>query len=132
MPCSTCWTKSSAARFGRHGGESCPLLNPFFVAPNLRPDSGIFVSAETALFRRLRGRIGFFKMRHDIVEDHHVGIFVVHVEQVDLVRDFRPVEDAFLCDGRVIPIGVSIDDGGADASRRALAADDQAVDAQSR
>src|SRR5206468_3076079 len=36
------------------------------------------------------------KMRDHLVETHHVGIFVVHVEQIDLVREQAAVEAAFL------------------------------------
>ena len=46
----------------------------------------------------------FLEMGDDFVEMHHVAIFVMHVEQIDLVRQFRPVEDAFLCDCHVISV----------------------------
>ena len=61
---------------------------------------------------------------------HHVGIFVVQVEQVDLVRQRAAIEAAFLHQHDVIAVRIGIDRARPHAARRALAADDQRLDAE--
>src|SRR5262245_49825389 len=68
------------------------------------------------------------EMGEHLLDVHHVGIFVMQVEQVDLVGDERAVVGAFLYHHIVEAVGKCIDGGGAHAARGALAADDQAVD----
>src|SRR5262245_12443217 len=68
------------------------------------------------------------EMREHLLDVHDVGIFVVQVEQIDLVVDQRAVVGAFLHHNVVEAVGIGIDRRGAHAARRALAADDQAVD----
>ena len=61
---------------------------------------------------------------------HHVGVFVVQVEQVDLVRQRAAIEAAFLRQHDVVAVRIGIDRAGPHAARRALAADDQRLDAE--
>ena len=68
----------------------------------------------------------------DFFQLHHVGVLVVHVEEIDLVRQDAAVEDAFFDDGHVIAEGVAVDAARAHAAAGAFAADDQAVDAELR
>ena len=63
---------------------------------------------------------------------HHVGVLVVHVEEIDFVRQRAAIKDAFFDDGHVIAERVAIDAAGAYAAAGAFAADDQTVDAELR
>ncbi len=67
-------------------------------------------------------------MGNHLAELHHVGIFVVQIEQIDLVRDFAAVEDTFLDNPYMESLGIGFRDTGANAARGRLAADDQAID----
>jgi len=49
------------------------------------------------------------EMRLNLGELHHVGVFVMHVEQVDLVGQLGLVERAFLDDRDVEAIRIGID-----------------------
>src|SRR4051812_49660452 len=49
------------------------------------------------------------EMSHDLVEVHHVGIFVMHVEQIDLVRKLAAVETAFLHQYDMEAVGIGVD-----------------------
>ena len=64
-----------------------------------------------------------------LVQVQHVGIFVVQIEQVDLVRQGRAVETALLHQRHVEAVGIAVDHAGANASAGAFAACDHAVDA---
>src|SRR4030088_2664958 len=64
------------------------------------------------------------EMRDDLVHLDDVGIFVMEVEQVDLVRDRAAIEAAFLRQYHMETVRIGIDRGGAHAARGALAADD--------
>ena len=66
----------------------------------------------------------------DLVERQHVGVLLVHVEQVDGVRRLVAVEHALLGDDHAVAVGAAVDDGGADAAARALAGHDEGVDAE--
>ena len=68
-----------------------------------------------------------FEMLDHLVDMHHVGIFVMQVEQIDLVAQHRAVVGAFLDHDVVEAVGIGVDRRGAHAARRALAADDQAI-----
>src|SRR5713101_7415525 len=68
-----------------------------------------------------------FEMLDYLVDMHHVGIFVVQVEEIDLVAQHRAVIGAFLDHDVVEAVGMGIDRAGAHAARRALAEDDQAI-----
>src|SRR5213593_3022623 len=63
----------------------------------------------------------------DLVEMHHVRVFMIQIEETHLVREKTPVEATLLDDDRVKSVRVGIDDAGANAAARALAADDQAI-----
>ena len=71
-------------------------------------------------------------MRDHLVDVHHVGVLVMHVEQIDLVRQHAAVEAAFLDHDDVEAVGIGIDRRGPHAARRALAADDHGLDAELR
>src|SRR5438034_6737731 len=70
------------------------------------------------------------QMRNDHVEVHHIGIFVMHVEQVDLVRELAAIEAALLDQHDVKAVRICVDDARAHATRRTLAAHDQRLDAE--
>ena len=69
-------------------------------------------------------------MRHHLADVQHIGVFMVQIEQVDLVRQRAAVEAAFLDQHHVKAVRVGVDRRRAHAARGALAADDQAVDAE--
>ena len=62
-----------------------------------------------------------------LVEVHHVAIFVVHVEQVDLVRQDAAIETAFLHQHDVEAVRIGVDGRGAHAAGRAFTADDYRI-----
>src|SRR5712671_920136 len=66
------------------------------------------------------------KMRNDFLRMHHIGIFVMQVEKVHLVRQFRAIIGALFGDRDVEPGGMRIDRTRPYTSRRTLAADDDA------
>jgi hypothetical protein len=55
-------------------------------------------------------------MRDDLLDVQHVGIFVVEVEQVDLVVEGRAVIGAFLDHDIVEAVRIGMDRGGAHAA----------------
>ena len=61
-----------------------------------------------------------------------VDILVVHVEQVDLVREQAAVEAALLHQHHLVAVRIGVDRGRAHAARGALAAHDQRLDAELR
>src|SRR5262245_56428425 len=63
---------------------------------------------------------------------HDVGIFVMEIEQIDLVSELGAVERALLHQRYMKAVGIGIDDTRPHATGRALAADDEALDAQDR
>src|SRR5580692_7032034 len=63
---------------------------------------------------------------------HHVGIFGVHVAQIDGVARLRAVEAAFLGQRDAVIQAEAVEHGGAHAARRGGAGDDQAVAAEQR
>ena len=69
-------------------------------------------------------------MGDHFIDAHHVGVFVMQIEQVYLVRKNAAVEAAFLDDDDVKAVGVGVDSGGSHAARSAFAADDQRPDAE--
>ena len=73
-----------------------------------------------------------FNLLFNFLKLHHVGVFVVHVEEIDLVRQRTAIKDAFFNDRHVIAQRVSIDAAGTYAAAGAFAADDQTVDAELR
>src|SRR5690242_16979210 len=70
------------------------------------------------------------EMRDHLIEMHHVGVFVMQVEQVHLVAQHRAVVGALLHHDAMEGVGIGIDRAGAHAARGAFAADDEAVDAE--
>ena len=66
----------------------------------------------------------------DFGQGEHVGVLLVHVEEVHRVRGLVAVEDALLDHDHFEAVGAAVDDRGADAAAGALATDDQRVDAQ--
>jgi len=66
----------------------------------------------------------------DIVQRQHVGVLLVHVEQIDRVASLVPVEDALLGDDHAQPIGRAIHHAGAHAAASALAAGNNGIDAE--
>src|SRR6185295_5346528 len=71
-----------------------------------------------------------FEVGFDIIEVHHVDILMMQVEQIDLVDQFRTVVGAFLNDRNVKSVRIGVYRAGADAARRALAADNETADAK--
>ncbi len=51
---------------------------------------------------------------------HHFGVFVMQVEEIDLVREHDAVEAAFLDQHDVIAVAERVDRGRADAARGGL------------
>jgi hypothetical protein len=68
------------------------------------------------------------EMREHLLDIHDVGVFVMQIEQVDLVAERRAVVGAFLDHHVVEAVGIGIHRRGAHTARGAFAADDQAVD----
>src|ERR1043166_5555877 len=62
------------------------------------------------------------------VKLHDVAVLVMHVEEIDLVREQAPVEDTFLDDGNMITQRVGVHATRSDAAAGAFTADDQAID----
>src|SRR5437588_7799367 len=71
-----------------------------------------------------------FEMREHVVDVHDVNIFVMHVKQVDLVRENAAVEAALLDQHDVKSMRIRVDRGRAHTSRGALAAHDQGLHAE--
>src|ERR1700736_2907526 len=67
------------------------------------------------------------EMREHLFDVHDVGVFVMQIEQIDLVADQRAVVGAFLDHHVVEAVGIGVDGGGAHAAGGAFAADDEAV-----
>src|SRR5215208_660023 len=67
------------------------------------------------------------EMRFDLLEMHHVDILVMKIEKIDLVDQFRTIERAFLHDRHVKAVRIGVHRAGANATRSALAADEQAA-----
>src|ERR1700722_4383993 len=98
----------------------------------------------------IRGAFGFFLHRsfargqlihaarqrveegQHLVGLHHVGIFGVHVAQIDGVARLRAVEATFLGQRDAVIQAEAIEHGGAHAAGRSGAGDDQAVAAEQR
>src|SRR5258707_2677863 len=68
-------------------------------------------------------------MRDHLFDMHNAGVFVMEIEEIDLMADERAIVGAFLDDDAVECIGVSIDRARTHATGGALAADDEALDA---
>ena len=56
---------------------------------------------------------------------NYVGIFMVHVKQIDFIGQDAAIETALFHHGGMKPVGIGIHDGGADAAAGALPAYDQ-------
>src|SRR5262245_49758585 len=69
-------------------------------------------------------------MRQHLVEVHHVGVFVVHVEQIYLVRELAAIEAAFLDQYDMETAGIGVDHARAHTSRRAFATHDESLHAE--
>ena len=63
---------------------------------------------------------------------HDIGVFVMQVEQVDLVRQFGPIKAAFFGHNHVKAMRIAIDRGSAHAARCAFTENDDRVDIQLR
>ena len=72
------------------------------------------------------------KKRQHLRRLHHVGIFGVHVAEIDGVARLRAVEAAFLRERDAIVEAEGVEHGGAHAARRGGAGDDHAVAAEQR
>src|SRR5882672_5538364 len=68
------------------------------------------------------------EVREHFLDMHDVRIFMMQVEQVDLVVDHGAIVGAFLDHRIVKTVRIGIDGARAHAARGALSADDQAVD----
>src|SRR5262245_11165926 len=68
----------------------------------------------------------------DLVYMHDVDVFVMQVEQIDLMGKFGAVEGAFLDHRDMEAGGIAVHRARAHAAGGALAADDQALDAEQR
>src|SRR6266478_158287 len=90
------------------------------------------LTARPLLSLRGAGHLHRIEMRHDLVDMHDVGVFVMQIEQIDLVRELGAIERAFLDQSDVKTVGITVDHARPHATRRALAADNQAVRAEQR
>src|SRR6266481_4224637 len=70
-----------------------------------------------------------FEMRDHLFDMHDVGVFVMEIEEIDLMADERAVKGALLDDDAVECIGVSIDRARTNTAGGAFAADDEALHA---
>src|SRR5262249_37702440 len=68
-------------------------------------------------------------MGNHLFDMHDVGVFVMEVEEIDLMAERRPIIGALLDDDAVECIGVSIDRASTNAAGGALAANDEALHA---
>src|SRR5580700_6541802 len=91
------------------------------------------------VLRRSLGRRQFVHAARQRVEEgqhlvglHHVGIFGVHVAQIDGVARLRAVEATFLGERDAVIQAEAVEHGGAHAARRGGAGDDEAVAAEQR
>src|SRR3984893_2103306 len=66
-------------------------------------------------------------MLDHLFDMHHISVFVMEIEEIDLMAQERPVVGAFLDDDAVESVGISVDRAGTNAARGALAANDQAL-----
>ena len=66
-------------------------------------------------------------MRHHLGQAQHIGVFVVQIEQVDLMDQRRPIKRVFLHHNNMIAAGTPIHAARPHAARGAFAADDQAA-----
>src|SRR5262245_33222425 len=71
-------------------------------------------------------------MRDDLVEMHDIDVFVMKIEKIDLMGELGTVEGAFLDHRAMEAGGVAVHRTCAHATGGALAADDQALNAQQR
>src|SRR5262249_34061478 len=88
-------------------------------------------AAGTLLLRSTRHLQGV-EMSHHLVDMHDVGVFVMQIEQIDLVSELGAIEGAFLDQGDVKTVGVTVDHARPHATRGAFAAHDQAMHADER
>jgi len=72
------------------------------------------------------------KMRDHFCEVHDIGIFVVQVEEVDLMVEERAVKGALFHDHAVEAVGIGVNRTGAHTARCAFAANDQTLGASRR
>src|SRR5262245_31631889 len=72
------------------------------------------------------------EMRNDLVDVHDVDVLVMQVEQIDLMGELGAVEGAFLDQRDMEAGGIAVHRARAHAAGGALAADDQALDAEQR
>jgi hypothetical protein len=61
---------------------------------------------------------------------HDIGVFMVHVEQIYLVREQAAIETAFFGEHYMITVRVGVDHACAYTARRGLAADDYALNTE--
>src|SRR6476659_7045095 len=96
-----------------------------------QPHGGVEIKALTrSNYRRAGLDSGkSVEVRDDIVDMHHIGIFVMQVKQIDLVRDHQAIEHAFLSNGHMETKRPTLDHARAYTAAGALAAHNQAVDA---
>jgi hypothetical protein len=76
------------------------------------------------------GLRGVLDVLECVLEADHIGVLLVHVEQVDRVRRFVAIEYALFDDLDAQAIARRVDHRGAHAAAGALAGDDQRVDAE--
>src|SRR5215472_13671853 len=69
-------------------------------------------------------------MLDHLFDMHDVSVFVMEIEQIDLVAQERSVIGAFLDDNIVESVGISVNRARTNATRGALAANDQALRAE--
>src|SRR4029077_9121121 len=67
------------------------------------------------------------EMRHDLLDVHDIDVFVMQVEQIDLVRELGAVERALFHRRNLKAAGIAVDHARAHAPRRALPAYDQTL-----
>src|SRR5499427_9150469 len=70
------------------------------------------------------------EMGHHLIDVHYVHVFMMHVEQIDLVGENAAVEAALLHQHDVEAQRIGVDRGRAYAARGAFAADDQRLHAE--
>src|SRR5579883_1737434 len=98
--------------------------------PNASSESGRLTDGgapgQLALARALLG-LPVAQPLDDLGERQHVGVLLVHVEQVDGVARLVAVVARFLGHDHAVAVGAALDDRRADAAAGALAADDDRV-----
>src|ERR1700722_4012653 len=99
-------------------------------ASEIRGALGVFLRRSFARGQLIHAARQRVEESENLVGLHHVGIFGIHVAQIDGVARLRPVEAAFLGQRDAVIQAEAVEHGGADAARRGGADNDEAVAAE--